>query len=83
MTCRACGAESSAPLGHLLLDTPLIQQFWRRHPRMQVLPVRTIERDGQAALLCGFASVDAAATIEVISAADTYEILHVDGPVER
>jgi RNA polymerase sigma factor (sigma-70 family) len=83
LTCPACGAESSAPLSHLLLDTPLIQQFWRQHPRMQVLPVRTIERDGRAALLSGFASVDATATIEVISAADTYEILHVDGPVER
>ena len=83
LTCRACGAENSAPLSHLLLDMPLIQQFWRRHSRMQVLPVRTIERDGRAALLCGFASVDATATIEVISAADTYEILHVDGSVER
>lgn len=83
LTCGTCGAESSAPLSHLLLDTPLIQQFWRRHSRMQVLPVRTIERDGRAALLCGFASVDATATIEVISAADTYEILHVDGAVER
>lgn len=83
LLCRACGVENSASLSHLLLDTPLLQRFWRRHPRMQVLPVREIEVSGRAALLSGFASIDAEARIEVVSAADTYEILHVDGSVER
>jgi hypothetical protein len=50
---------------------------------MQVLPVREIEVCGRAALLSGFASIDGEARIEIVSAADTYEILHVDGSVER
>ncbi|HEV2129150.1 MAG TPA: sigma-70 family RNA polymerase sigma factor [Thermomicrobiales bacterium] len=83
LTCRTCGDENSASLSHLLLDMPQVQQFWRRHPRMQVLPVREIEVHGQAALVSGFASIDASARIEIVSAADTYEILHVDGAVER
>ncbi len=82
LICRACGAGSSALLSHLLLDTPLVQQFWRRHPRMQVLPVREIEADGRAVLVGGFASIDAGARMEIVSAADTFEILHVDGPGE-
>lgn len=83
LICRACGAGSSALFSHLLLDTSIVQQFWRRHPRMHVLPVREIEVHGQAALVSGFASIDASARIEIVSAADTYEILHVDGAVER
>lgn len=83
LTCSACGAESSAPLSHLLLDTPLIQEFWRHHPRMQVLPVHSVEIDRRDALVSGFASVDTSATIEVVSAADTYEILAIHGPDSR
>jgi len=83
LPCRACGFENDAPLSHLLLDTPLLQRFWRRHPRMEVLPVREIEVSGRAALLSGFASIDTGTRIAMIAAADTYEILHVDGSVER
>jgi RNA polymerase sigma factor (sigma-70 family) len=83
MICAGCGSEDSAPLSHLLLDTPLVQQFWRRYPRMRVLPVRTVDTDGRVALVCGFESVDSTATIEVVSAADTQEILHVAGAVDR
>lgn len=83
LLCRACGLESGASLWHLLVDTPVVQQFWRRHPRMQALPVREVEVDGRAALLSGFASSDASARLEIIAATHTYELLHVDGAVER
>jgi RNA polymerase sigma factor (sigma-70 family) len=79
LTCHHCDAGNSAHLSHLLLDTPLVQQFWREHPRMEVLPVRRIERDGRPALLSGFASLDATARVEMVSDAVTYKILHVDG----
>lgn len=83
LLCHACGLENGASLWHLLLDTPIVQQFWRRHPRMQALPVREVEVDGRAAMLSGFASSDASARLEILSASHTYEILHVDGAVER
>lgn len=78
MTCRSCGSENSASLWHLVLDTPVAQQFWRRHPRMRALPVREVEVDGRAVLLSGFASADDGSKMEVLSARETYEILHVD-----
>lgn len=83
LACHHCDAENSAHLSHLLLDTPLVQEFWRQHPRMEVLPVRRIESDGRPALLSGFASLDAAAQVEMVSDAVTYEILHVDGFAAR
>jgi RNA polymerase sigma factor (sigma-70 family) len=83
LACHHCDAENSAHLSHLLLDTPLVQQFWRKHPRMEVLPVQRIEKDGGAALLSGFASVDASARVVMVSDAHTFEILHVDGLAGR
>jgi RNA polymerase sigma factor (sigma-70 family) len=79
ITCPACGVVDDAPLSHLLLDMPDVQQFWRSHPRIELLPVRVTEVHGRSALLSGFASVDTAERIEVVSASDTFEVLHVDG----
>ncbi|MDQ3614910.1 MAG: RNA polymerase sigma factor [Chloroflexota bacterium] len=83
LLCRACGLESGASLWHLLIDTPVAQQFWRRYPRMRALPVREVEVDGRLAMLSGFASSDSSARLDILSATHTYEILHVDGAVER
>lgn len=83
LLCRACGLESGASLWHLLVDTPVVQQFWRRYPRMQAIPVREVEVDGKAAMLSGFASGDSSAKLEIVLATHTYEILRVDGAVER
>lgn len=82
MRCERCGYESSASLWHLMIDTPEAQRFWRRHPRMAALPVQEIERDGVAALVSGFAGSDGA-RIEIVSARETFDILHVDGPNSR
>lgn len=83
LLCHSCGFENGASLWHLLVDTPDVQQFWRRHPRMQALPVREVEVDGRAALLSGFASSDSTARLDILSAPHSYEILHIDGAVER
>jgi hypothetical protein len=80
MLCDACGDESNASLLHLMLDTPEAQRFWRRHPRMETLPVSEIERDGTTALVSGFASKDGSTRLEIVSARDSLDILHVDGP---
>jgi hypothetical protein len=83
LLCRACGAESSASLWHLLLDTPQVQRFWQRYPPLRPLAVREIERDGTPAVVSGFASVDSTASVEIVSAAGTFDILHVEGLPER
>jgi hypothetical protein len=50
---------------------------------MRALPVREVEVDGRLAMLSGFASSDSSARLDILSATHTYEILHVDGAVER
>lgn len=81
--CSVCGELDTASLWHLTLDTPAAQRFWRRYPRMRALPVLEIEAEGRTALLSGFVSLDAGARLEVLSARDTYEILRIDGSVQR
>ena len=81
--CRSCGAESGASLWHLLIDTPVAVQFWRRHPRLHALPVREVEVDGRVALVSGFASHDGTARLEIVSASETYDILHIEGATPR
>lgn len=46
---------------------------------MRALPVREVEVDGRAALVSGFASLRGAERVEIVTARDTREILHVDG----
>jgi hypothetical protein len=79
LRCPKCGAYDLSTAWHLILDTPAAQRFWRRHARMRALPVHEVTADGRTALVSGFESVDGAARVEIVSAADTYEVLRVGG----
>lgn len=76
--CPTCGGGDTTPLSHLTLDLPDTRQFWRKHPRIRSFPRQEIEFAGRPALLSGFESVTDQASIEVISARDTLEVLHVN-----
>ncbi|HET9110756.1 MAG TPA: RNA polymerase sigma factor [Ktedonobacterales bacterium] len=75
--CSNCGIVDSSTSWHLALDTVEAQRFWRRHPRMRVLPITPVERDNRPALITGFAAIDSVARLEIISDAHTYALLHV------
>ncbi len=75
--CPACRGGDTTPLSHLTLDLPETGQFWRKHPRIRSFPRREIEFAGRPALLSGFESVTDQASIEVISARATLEVLYV------
>ncbi|HEX9067717.1 MAG TPA: RNA polymerase sigma factor, partial [Ktedonobacterales bacterium] len=79
LVCEVCSTFDGASPWHLTLDTAEALRFWRRHPRMRALPTRAVERDGRPALLTGFESIDASERLRIISARDTYELLHVTG----
>lgn len=83
LRCPSCGMRNSASMWHLTLDLPETQRFWRRHPRMRALPVTELAHDGRPALRTGFMSRDDTGRLEVIADHDTYEILRIDGTVER
>lgn len=77
LPCAQCGADDSASLWHLALDTLTAQRFWRRHPRMQALPIRLISFGGRPALLTGFANYGGSERVEVISDGETLATLHI------
>ena len=75
--CPRCGLIDSATPWHLALDTPQAIQFWRRHPRIRALPVRTLDYHGRPAMLTGFESGGDPTRLEIISARDNLETLRV------
>ena len=79
ISCPRCGPIDGATPWHLALDTPQAITFWRRHPRIRALPVRTLDFEGRPALLTGFESGGDHARLEIISARDTLETLYVSG----
>ena len=81
--CRACRRRVHSALSGLALGRPDAQRFWRDNPRIRLLPERAVEAAGRDALVTGFQSVTGAATLTVIAARDTYEVIAVHGASER
>lgn len=77
LACAACRITPNAALAGMALALPEAQQFWRRHPRLRLLPERAILAEGRPAILTTFESLTAPARIEVLSAPGTYETREV------
>jgi RNA polymerase sigma-70 factor (ECF subfamily) len=77
LRCDKCAIFDTASPWHMALDTSEAQRFWRRCPRMRAIPVQATELNGRAVLVTGFESVVGNERLEIISACDTYELLHV------
>ena len=82
--CASCGECAVTSLGGLVLALPAVRRFWREHSRMRLLPAREVEVEGRAALVSRVESVTDGASLEVISARETYAVLavHGDGPAD-
>ncbi len=63
----------------LVLILPEGRQFWQTHSRIRTLPKQYIEVDGRFAVVTSFESVINNARLDVVSAYDTYEVLHIYG----
>jgi len=79
LSCRTCNVDDHASLWHLALDTAAAQRFWRRHPRLRVLPAQEIDAGGRPAFLTGFVSLGTAARLDLVLARDSYRLIAVDG----
>ena len=76
VTGNALGAVTIAAQAPLLtLDT---RSFQRDEPRIRLLPAQELERDGRPAIVTTFESVTTRARLAVVSARDTYEVLHIE-----
>jgi len=62
-------------LSNLVLYLPLAWQFWRDHPRLQLLEERLVEHQGRAALVTSFRSITEPVQLDVVLAQETYEVL--------
>lgn len=77
LRCDACRGTAAMRLSNLALYHPESWRFWREHPRLRLLPERVVERQGRAALVIPYISLRGSATLDVIAARDTYELLAV------
>lgn len=80
--CDLCSLNDVQPLSYLALDHAATQRFWRRYPRMRLVPPRKIVYAGREALHTSFESADGSAQLSVVADAATFAVVLVDeGPV--
>lgn len=79
VVCPRCTQTTDFSLRGLARATPQAQRFWQRHPRIRTLPQREVEHQGVAALTITVESVAERATLDIVAAWDTFQILSVDG----
>jgi RNA polymerase sigma-70 factor (ECF subfamily) len=78
LRCETCDSTRGIDLVGIALILPETQQFWRRHPRMALMPVgREVEYNGRSALVISYASQSEPARIDVVAACETCEVLLV------
>jgi RNA polymerase sigma factor (sigma-70 family) len=76
--CDRCDVVASTESWWSLAQSlPEVRQFWREHPQMRFLPLREVEADGSAAIVTSFESVSGSARMEVVSSADTFEVIRL------
>jgi RNA polymerase sigma factor (sigma-70 family) len=78
MLCPACEEASLTSLEGLVLCLPESRRFLQSNPRIRRLPRQQLEVDGRAALITRFECVTGSATLDVISAYDSYEVMHIE-----
>lgn len=77
MRCPSCHVFQRETVASLSLSLPETRELWKAEQRIRLLPERMIEIDGRRAIVASFESLGTKARLDVILAADTYEILHV------
>jgi hypothetical protein len=75
--CPSCKMSSKISLESLALSLPEGREFLHTFPRIRTLPKEQVEVDGRSALVTRFESVTGTATLTVVSAYDTYEVLRI------
>jgi RNA polymerase sigma-70 factor (ECF subfamily) len=75
--CPSCGWQDFCSPQGLLQTLPIVQRFWKAHPRMHLVFGGTIEEvEGSKALLVSFESLTDAAHLDLVVARDTLQLLN-------
>jgi RNA polymerase sigma-70 factor (ECF subfamily) len=80
MKCSSCSATANQLLAGLALAHPEVQQFQRDQGRISLLNERQADIDGLPSIVTTFESMTGAARIDVLSAADSFNVLGVRKP---
>jgi RNA polymerase sigma-70 factor (ECF subfamily) len=75
--CSACGEACSTSFSGLVMAHPALRDFWREQRRIRALPHRHVERVGRAVIVSRFESLTSAATLDIVSAAERFDVLHI------
>lgn len=75
-TCESSCVSLSDSIAQL---TPEAQRFLRAHARVRTLPEREIEVAGRPAIVTTFESLTDNTHLDIVSALDSYETLHIYG----
>lgn len=76
--CPSCKGSSTISLEGLVLSLPESRRFLQTSPRIRTLPRQQVEVDGRAALITRFESITTSASLAIVSAYDTYEVLRAE-----
>jgi len=75
--CAPCDQGGTMRLSNLVLYLPQAWQFWRDHPRLQLLEERLVEHQERAALVTSFRSMTEPVQLDIVLAQQTYEVLSI------
>jgi hypothetical protein len=81
--CPSCGWQDFCSPEGLLYCQPVVQRFWQAHPRMRLVFHEPIEEvEGSRAQVASFESLTDAASLDVVFALDTLQLMNCDSPEE-
>jgi RNA polymerase sigma factor (sigma-70 family) len=85
IACAGCGTEVSTSFRGLIHNIPEVQQFWRDHERVRMLPEYDVVIGGQPAIVSRFQSLTSVAHLDVVSQRDASHvpIVHTIGFAQR
>jgi hypothetical protein len=75
LLCLHCGSTSHSCIYGITLDCPAGRTFWQQNPRIHTLPAREITYQETPALLVRLENLANTSALEVVLAADRYQIL--------
>ncbi len=75
-TCDGCGEQVTGSLTGLALAHPTVREVRRREPRLRVLPVRDVVRDGSPAKVVEFGTDDGPA-VSAVFLRESMRLVHV------
>ena len=79
IVCTSCTASCNTLLAPLILELPEGQRFLQAYPRLRMLPEQYVETNGREAVITRYESISDGTCFTVVSALDTYEVLHIHG----